>query len=150
MSKFRYAKLIEVKEKLLENKQTELKMAISALNDITGKIRTIDLAVEDAYRDMTHRCITGTDFAVLKDYLAYLDTKLKILSEEKKRKNKRVIELRRELMLLATEVKMLEKLRDKAMRTFRKAENRKDQKTMDDIALRTTAPSSMTRESFSK
>ena len=139
MSKFRYSRLIEVKEKLLKKKQAELEMAISAVDDIAKEMRTVGQAIEDGYGSMTERCISGTDFAVLKDYLEYLDRHLKVLAEERERRNKRVVALRLELMVLATELKMLEKLKVKAVRAFRKAENRKEQKTMDDIALRTEA-----------
>jgi flagellar export protein FliJ len=136
MSEFRYRRLIEIKQKLLETKQLEMEGATSSLREINGKIDAVKVDVDTTYRNITEECITGSQFAVLKDYLAYLDQRLAALGEERKKREALLEELRKELMALNIELKMLGKMRTKAKQRIRKSDNMKEQKIMDEIALR--------------
>ncbi len=136
MSSFRYERLMEVKEKLLELKQRELDMAMVALGDIISRIAAVGQKVARAYNDMTGRCLTGKELTVLVGYIALLDTQKATLNEEKSRMEERVNTMRSELYDLEIELKMFEKLKSKALQTIKKARNRKERKLMDEIALR--------------
>jgi flagellar export protein FliJ len=136
MSDFRYKRLIEIKEKLLEQKQRELEAAIAAVQEVTERIAALDGEIDACFSEMTQRCITGKEFTVLKDYIGYLDSRREALFEEKAKRELVVDGMRTELMSLAIELKMLEKLKVRILQRVRKAQNRRDQKIMDDIAVR--------------
>ncbi len=80
--------------------------------------------------------MTGEQFSLLIGHLAYLDGKKAAMRDEKEKTDKRVNAVRRELLALTMEVKMFEKLKVKALQAARIAAHRKEQKMMDDLALR--------------
>ncbi len=137
MSEFRYTRLIEVKEKLLEQKQRQLDEAISAVRAVIEDIERIQKEIDDGYNEIVSKCLTGKEFSAITDYLNYLDIKKSGLIQEKAQREKRVEVVRTELKTLAIEMKMLEKLQIKAAARVRKERNRKEQKFMDDLAMRT-------------
>jgi flagellar export protein FliJ len=136
MTKFRLNRIIEVKEKLIEDKERELEGAISNLNDIVMGIDAIEKDIENSYNKMTIPSLSGGDFSVLKDYLAYLDNRRLCLLDEKSNVQKRIDQIRVDLVELLKELKMLETLKSKAFKVMKKAENRKEQKNLDAMALR--------------
>ncbi len=136
MFKFRYKRLAEVKEKLLEHKQLELDAAVSALNEIIDEIDKVRQEIETNFNDMISRPMPGEEFSTLTAYLNYLDGKKLTLLEEKERRENRVDALRADLLALSIERKMLEKLEVKDLAAFKKTDNKKQQKAMDDLALR--------------
>lgn len=136
MSEFRYQRLLDIKEKLLEHKQTELEVAIGLVAAVVEQIRELEKEVAETYRPLTTRCLTGKEFSDLVDYLSYLDAKKTSLNDEKKSREQKVSLLRAELIALEIESKILEKLRFKALQKARKARDKKDQKLMDELALR--------------
>jgi flagellar export protein FliJ len=136
MSDFRYGRLIEVKEKLLDHKKKELDGASTALKVVVEEIAKVEDEVAQTYGHLTGRCITGNDLSVLTGYLAYLDKRKDSLASEKIEREKRVTTLRQELLNLEIERRMLEKLKFKTLQTIKKARNKKDQKLMDELALR--------------
>ncbi|MGD0229878.1 MAG: flagellar export protein FliJ [Syntrophorhabdales bacterium] len=136
MYKFRFSRLMEVKEKLLEHKQRELETALAAVADLVSRARAIEGQIAEQYNDMVARCITGKEFSLLVGYLTYLDGKKATIEGLKDKADARVNLLRAKLSGLAIEVKMLEKLRSKDLREARKADSRREQKMMDDLALR--------------
>jgi flagellar export protein FliJ len=127
---------MEVKEKLLEHKQRELETALAAVADLVSRARAIEGQIAEQYNDMVARCITGKEFSLLVGYLTYLDGKKATIEGLKDKADARVNLLRAKLSGLAIEVKMLEKLRSKDLREARKADSRREQKMMDDLALR--------------
>ncbi len=136
MFKFRYKRLAEVKEKLLEHKQFELDAAVCALNEIIDAIDKVQQEIETNFNDMISRSMPGEEFSTLTAYLNYLDGKKLTLLEEKERREMRVDILRADLLALSIERKMLEKLEVKDLAAFKKTDNKKQQKAMDDLALR--------------
>jgi flagellar export protein FliJ len=139
MSEFRFQRLLDIKEKLLEHKQAELEIALASVASVVEQIRQAEEEIAETYAPLTTRCLTGQEFSGLVDYLSYLDSKKVRLREEKKEREERVTLLREELRALETERKVLEKLRFKALQAIRKAQNKKDQKLMDELALRRPA-----------
>jgi len=136
MSDFRYDRLLEVKEKLLEHKQSELEIAIASVAAIVSDIEKVEKETADTYDQITSRCLTGKELSILTGYLSYLDERKASLYEEKEKRETRVSTIRRELQALEMELKILEKLKAKALQAARKVRNRKEQRVMDDLALR--------------
>jgi len=127
---------MEVKEKVLEHKQRELETAIAVASMLSGRIHAIEKEIAYHHHDMTVRCLTGKEFSLLISHLAYLDGKKMTARTEKKRADGRVDTLRKELSALATELKIFENLKSKAVQTERKRDRKKEQKLLDEMALR--------------
>jgi flagellar export protein FliJ len=142
MFRFRFAKLMEVKEKLLESKQEELKRAISASGALARGIHVVEEESARRCEAMVNRCMAGEQFSLLMGHLAYLDRRKAAMVEEKKREDGQVETLRKELSGLAAELKMYEKLKLKDLQAARMAERRKEQKVMDGLAGRGVESSS--------
>lgn len=136
MSEFRFQRVLDIKKKLLEHKQAELEIALHAVSTIEKEMNDVEKEMTETYLPLTNRCLTGSELTALTDYLAFLDRKRTGLRKEKQRREERVHEVRAELRALETERKVLEKLKAKALETVRKARNKKDQKLMDELALR--------------
>jgi flagellar export protein FliJ len=136
MTKFRLSRIIEVKEKLIEDKERELEEAISVMNDIISGIDATEKDIEKNYDDLAIPSLSGGDFSVLKDYLSYLENRKQILLDEKTEAQKRIDQLRINLIELMKELKMLETLKAKANKVMKMYENRKIQKNLDAMALR--------------
>jgi flagellar export protein FliJ len=127
---------MEIKEKLLEQKQRELEIALMLQAAVVKEIRSVEEESTRTYNDMATRCITGKELSMLTGYLSYLDMSKKRLYNKKMEHEKRAVALRNALLSLEMELKVLEKLRSRAFQRMKKARNRKEQKLMDDIALR--------------
>jgi flagellar export protein FliJ len=136
MTKFRLNRIIEVKEKLIEDKERELEGTISSMNDILKGIDAVEKDIEKSYKKLITPAMSGGDFSVLRDYLSYLDNRRLCLFEEKADTQKRIDQLRANLVELMKELKMLETLKSKAFRVMKKTENRREQKNLDAMALR--------------
>jgi len=136
MFNFRFSRLMEIKEKLREHKQGELESAIAASETLMHRIRAMEEEIVNRYNGMVSRCITGEQFSLLIGHLTHLDGKKAAIREEKEKTDKRINALRKELLGLTMEVKMFEKLKVKALQAARIASARKEQKMMDDLALR--------------
>ncbi len=80
--------------------------------------------------------MTGEEFSTVTGYLNYLDGRKLTFLKEKGRREERVDGLRADLLALSIELKMLEKLEVKDLAAFKKIGNKKQQKAMDDLALR--------------
>jgi len=136
MTKFRLNRIIEIKEKLIEDKERELEGTISALNEIVLTIDAVESDIAQNYNKLTIPSLSGCDFSVLRDYLSYLGEKKHFLFDEKADVQKRIDQARANLVELMKELKMLETLKSKAFKAMKKTENRKEQKSLDAMALR--------------
>lgn len=139
MSEFRYGRLMEVKEKLLEHKERELDAALSVLSTTIAEIDEVKQETARTYNDITARCLTGNELSVLVGCLASLDVRKAGLNDDKSTIETRIRTVRTELCDLEIELKMLEKLKSKTLQMTRKARNKKEQKLMDEIAQRSQA-----------
>jgi flagellar export protein FliJ len=136
MSKFRFDRLIEVKEKLIDRQQRQLEEALAHLDDIVSNIEGIQRDITAQYYTITSTSLTGNDFSVITEYIEYFDRKKDGLFAEQDRASREVGTIRGELYELNRELRMLENLKEKASRITHKADNRKEQKNLDQIALR--------------
>ena len=139
MYEFRYDRLVEIKEKLLEQKQRELETARMALAAIAKEIARVEGESASAYNDMATRLLTGKELSILTGYLSYLDVSKKQLLNERREREKKAVVIRNALLALEMELKVFEKLKFRVLQRIKKARNRKEQKLMDDLALRTEA-----------
>ena len=136
MTKFRLSRIIDVKEKLIEDKERELEEAINTIDDITLALDATEKDVEKTYNELAIPSLSGGDFSVLKDYLSYLNDRKQRLIDEKDITQQRIEQLRINLINLMKELKMLEILRSKAAKVVKRTENRRIQKNLDSMALR--------------
>jgi flagellar export protein FliJ len=78
----------------------------------------------------------GNDFSVIRDYIEYLENTKYSLMREAVSLDEKALILKQELIELLQEKKMLDKLQIKEMNSLKKTSNRREQKLLDDMALR--------------
>jgi len=136
MSTQRVERIIDLKEKLMEDKQREIENVFVLIKKITNDIISIDININSNYEYMTATSLNGNDFCVIKDNIISLENRKSKLLEQKEACNKMVNMLRMELIEQAREVKKLEALKSKTLQVIKKIQNRKEQKSFDEIALK--------------
>ena len=136
MLKERLDRIIEIKEKLLDDKEREIEEEGVKLAAVGEKIRNVDSDIEKNYDKMSSRTLNGNDFSVIRDYLEYLENTKYALEQDQAAVQERIEALKEEMIELMQETKMFDKLRTKAVSVLRKSLNRREQKLLDDIALR--------------
>ncbi|OPY73260.1 MAG: Flagellar FliJ protein [Syntrophorhabdus sp. PtaU1.Bin058] len=129
-------KIIELKETMIRGKEREIEDAALEVKKIVLNIHMTEETIHKSHNNLGAALITGSDFSVLKDYLSYLESRKDALMGEKKDKEKKIESLRSQLFELAKEKKMFEKLKSKMAASLKKSINRRQQKLLDDIALR--------------
>ncbi|MDD3845985.1 MAG: flagellar export protein FliJ [Syntrophorhabdaceae bacterium] len=139
MDRKRIDRIIEIKEKLKKDKEREIEEAAAKMAAICQEIASVDRQIDDSYARLTARSVSGNDFAVIKDYLDYLDVSRSSLVYEKDSMQETIDVLQQEFYEFARELKMLSKLQEKINKAFKKSENRREQKLLDEIALRLEA-----------
>ena len=136
MSKFRLDRVIEVKEKLLDDKRIEMENCLAEINNITNDIVNMDDNINGNYEKLSITTLSGNDYYVLREYVIYLESKKHELAGQRENLKARADSLRSELLEILKEIKMLEILKSKTLRTIKKSENKREQKKLDDLALR--------------
>jgi flagellar export protein FliJ len=136
MAKFRLERVIEIKNRLRDDKKKDLEREMSALANANGAIESVGTEISTNYETMGAAPMGGSDFSVLRDFLLHLEIKRAGLLVERERIGERLTIIRAELLELAKEVNMLETLKAKAFEIERKLLNRKEQKNLDEMALR--------------
>jgi len=132
----RLQRLIELKERLMEEKEKILERHIRERDNIIINIEMLDNEVEKNYHDLCTRCLDDSEFASIRDYIEYLG-QLKISALAVKHNlEKRIAAVRHELYEMLKEIKVLNTLKEKIAFADRRAENKKLQKLIDEIALR--------------
>lgn len=136
MDKKRIDRIIEIKEKIKQDKEREIEEAVSRMSAICDEIGSIESDIDKNYEKIYAKTLTGNDFAVIKDYLEYLDITKMTLVGEKGSIQEHIDLLQQEFYELAREMKMLCKLKEKAVKIIKKSDNRREQKLLDELALR--------------
>ena len=136
MLKERLDRIIEIKEKIMNDKEREIEEEKSKLDSVNRSIKAVDIDIEKNYERMTGKSIQGNDFSVITDFLEYLENMKCSLIGERETVEEKIAILKEELIELMKEMKMLGTLRDKIIATLKKTFNRREQKLLDDIALR--------------
>jgi flagellar export protein FliJ len=136
MDKVRLDKIIAVKEKILEDKHKEIEQIEQVLVRIAAEIAGTDKDILKNYEQIGSRCLEGSDFSVLKNYIAFLEgRRVELLKAQKEAELERE-RIRLELVEMLKEVRILGRLKEKVLRAFRKSLNREQQKQLDEMALR--------------
>lgn len=136
MDRKRVDRIIEIKEKLKKDKEREVEEAAAKMAVICADIASVERQIDDNYAKLSAHSLSGNDFAVITDYLDYLNVSKSDLLCEKASMQETVDFLREELYEFARELKMLAKLQEKVNKAFKKSENRREQKLLDEMALR--------------
>jgi flagellar export protein FliJ len=132
----RLRRIIELKERLMEEKERVLDQHSRQRDTIQSNIESLDNDIEANYSEICSRCLDGNEFALLKNYLEYLErTKAEALAQ-KELIEKAIAQIRAELVDMLKEIKTLDTLKERALSTARRMQNKKHQKLLDDIALR--------------
>jgi flagellar export protein FliJ len=133
---FRLARVIEIKNKLMDDKKNELELANSALYKVNDALRSLEIEIRTNYEAMAAP-MGGSDFSVLKDFLFSLDARKDGLIREGKEIDRKIASIKSQLVEMAREIKMLDSLKAKALEREKKLLGKKEQKSLDDMALRT-------------
>lgn len=132
----RLQRIIELKGRLLEEREMVLDEYNRQRDTILSDIASLDVEINVNYSGLYTRCMDGNEFALLKDYLEHLGRlKVEALTQTELIE-KKIGKLRAELFELLKEIKMLDTLKEKTLIAARGTENKKHQKLLDDIALR--------------
>ena len=136
MDRKRINKIIDIKDNIKKDKEREIEEANAKMASICSEITAVEEIISQNYAKLYTMTLSGNDFAVLTEYLDYLDTSRSALLCEKSVLQENIDALYQELYEYARELKMLGKLREKVMSEFKKGELRREQKMLDEMALR--------------
>lgn len=136
MAKFRLERVIEIKNRLMDDKKRDLERELSALAQTNEAIESVGDEIKANYETMAAP-MGGGDFSVLRDFLFHLEIRRDDLLKQRDRITEKLAVIRAELVELSKEMKMLETLKAKALERERKLLNRREQKALDEMALRT-------------
>ncbi len=132
----RLQRLIKLKERLMEEKERLLDRHSRERDSIVSNIETLDSEVEKNYHDLCTKCLDGSEFTSIRGYIEHLG-RLRIGAVAAKQMiEKQIAVIRNELFEMLKEIKVLDTLKDKQVSADRRAENKKLQKLIDEIALR--------------
>jgi flagellar export protein FliJ len=132
----RLRRIIELKARLMEEKERVLDQYNKDRDIICSNIDQLDADIDMNYNEVSTRCLSGNEFLVLRDYLEHLSRMRKDASAQKELVESKIAAVRKELYEMLKEIKMLDGLKERTLSAARKAENRRHQKLLDEIALR--------------
>lgn len=136
MKGFRFEKIKEVKERLFEEKERQIKVLFTNIEGIKSVVTITERMISGNYNRLSEKVIEGSDFNTIKEYIAALEKRKDSLLKELTFLVKRADILRNELIEMSKGIKMLETIEEKDLKTFQKIENKRLQKAIDEIALR--------------
>jgi len=125
-----------LKQRLMEEKEKVLDRYIDEQEAIHSDIKMLTANIDINYSELHRRCFDGNEFSVLMDYLEYLGHLKTEALARKELTEKKIAAVRAELYEMLKEIKMLDALKEKTLSAARRAENKKHQKLLDEIALR--------------
>ncbi len=137
MLKERIDRIIEIKEKMMDNKEREIEAEKNKLDSMIKLIADIELEIDNNYNKITSTSLSGNDFSVVTDYVEFLEKKKYALIVDKESLEEKLVLLKAELLDLLKETRILGTLKEKIVASLKKSFNRREQKLLDEIALRT-------------
>jgi flagellar export protein FliJ len=132
----RLQRIIELKERLMEERELVLDQHNKQRDIICSNIKQVETEIDVNYAELCTRCLDGNEFSLLKDYLEHLG---RLKTEALTRKDliqKKIVEIRAELVEMLREIKVLDTLKERTLSMAKRAQNKKHQKLLDEIALR--------------
>jgi flagellar export protein FliJ len=136
MSKFRFDRLIEVKENLLNEKKKDLKKTTDLYEGISMEITITEDNIKRDFSRIAEPDTDSNDIYVLREHIIWLEARKSRLSEERRATLEKIEILMVELGEILKEIKTLETLKNRALQVMRKEANKKEQKKLDELALR--------------
>ncbi len=135
----RLVRIIDLKERLMEEKECELDLKAKERDALINKIKALDAEIDLNYSDLCTRCLDGNEFASIKDYLEHLGRTKSVAMAQQTALESQIAALRAALYAMLREIKMLGTLKEKRISAAQRVEKKKHQKLLDDIALRLEA-----------
>jgi flagellar export protein FliJ len=135
----RIARIIELKERLMEDRERELDRLVTLLATIDSNISSLEFDITVRYDQLCTKELKGNEFTCITDYVVFLKEEKERSLEERGRVETGIAAIRTELTELLREIKILDKLRSRIVSREKKAANRKLQKLLDEMALRPEA-----------
>ena len=132
----RLQRIIELKTRLMEEKERVLDRYTKERDIISSNIELLNEEIDSNYYEVSTRCLNGNEFLVLRDYLEHLNRMRKDASTQKELAESKIAVVRKELYEMLKEIKMLDGLKERTLSAARKAGNRRHQKLLDEIGLR--------------
>jgi flagellar export protein FliJ len=132
----RVQRIIELKEKLLEDKERQMETFKREDDRISKNLSVLDADIDERHGLLSTMSFSGTDFLVFRNYLVHLDASRTTWLKQQEEVRQQIERMRMELTELLKEIKMLETLKAKALASIRRLRNKKEQKRLDEIALR--------------
>jgi len=132
----RLQRIIELKERLMEEKERVLDQQEKERDILISNIELLGNKINTSYSELFTRCFDGNEFASLKDYLEHLGRMKVGALARKELVDRRIAAVRAELHDMLKEVKVLDVLKERSLSAMRRAQNKKHQKLLDEIALR--------------
>ena len=120
----------------MEEKELVLDQHNRQRDIILSNIVSLENEIDVNYYELCTRCLDGNEFSLLKDYLEHLGRlKTEALTQKDLIEGK-IVAIRAELVEMLREIKVLDTLKERTLSTARRAQNKKHQKLLDEIALR--------------
>jgi flagellar export protein FliJ len=132
----RLQRIIELKARLMEEKERVLDQYTKERDIICSNIELLDAEIDSNYYAFSTRFLNGNEFLVLRDYLEHLGLMKIDACTQKELVDGKIAKVRKELYEMLKEIKMLDGLKERTLSAARKVENRRHQKLLDEIALR--------------
>ncbi len=132
----RLQRIIELKQRLMEDKERLLEKRSRERDALIKHIDTLNDEVESNYSDLCSKCLAGSEFVSIRDYLEHLGRAIRAALSQKVSVERQMAVIRSELYDMLKEIKVLEGLQQKRVSVAIRVENKKHQKLLDEIALR--------------
>ncbi len=136
MPKLRIERIIEVKERIMDDKRKEMEAVIAEIEGIKNNIIEIDGNVDMNYNKLTATLLNSNDIYVLKEYIMHLENKKREMIDQRENLKIKVNIFKAELLEMIKEIRMLEILKSKELQSIKKSQNRREQKMLDELASR--------------
>ncbi len=136
MAKLRIERVLEVKERFLDDKKKEMESITAALEQIIDEIYETDNVIEENYNKIISTSMNGNEMFMIKEYITYLENKKHDMFLKKEDLKLKINNIRNELVEMMKEIKMLEILKSKELQLLKKSQNRRVQKMLDEMASR--------------
>ncbi len=120
---------MEEKERLLDAHRKER-------DRISRNIEILNNEIDANYSDLCSRCLEGSEFTSIREYLEHLGRTKDDALKQRASVEKLMAVVRTQLLEMLKEIKVLDALREKRVTAAKRADNKKHQKLLDDIALR--------------
>ncbi len=138
--RYRFQRLLRLKEQFRKQAQAELAEALSRLRRIENRLLTTRESLKKARETFLRKQVEGIragEYLTVQDHIRGLEQQLLVLESEWQQARSLVEERRRILLEKEKEVKQLERLYEIEHERFRRRQKKIEQKRLDEAALPT-------------